>query len=161
MKVLELKGTRSMRAFNAFQTLMLGLKMLPAYQGETYEDFYARIDSLEREGQETLIREAAFFVQLEQDELEAVMSFCTDANGVPYDSTNIKNLGPDQFVDGIVAVCMEIAKMKVSLITEARKKKIRNFSIDLKPTFVKHPTLPLEEVINLAFHEATQGVSLV
>lgn len=158
MKVLELKGTKSMRAFNAFQTLMLGLKMLPAYMNETYEDFYARIDSLESADQETLIREAAFFVELHKDELEAIMSFCADANGVAFDSTNIKNLSPPQFIDGIVAVCMEFAKMKVSLITESRKKKIRNFSIDLKQTFAKHPTLPFEDIMNLAFHEASHGV---
>ena len=154
MKVLELKGTKSMRAFNAFQALLLGLKMLPAYQAETYEDFYARIDSMEPEDQETIIREAAFFVELQRDELEAVLSFCTDANGVAYDAANIKNLSPAEFIDGIVAVCMEFAKMKVSLVTETRKKKIRNFSIDLKPAFAKNPSLPFEEIINLAFHEA-------
>lgn len=155
MKVLELKGTKSMRAFNAFQTLLLGVKMLPAYLGESFEDFYARIDSLEPEGQESIVREAAFFVELQKDELEAIMSFCCDANGVPYDSSNIKNLRPPEFIDGIVAVCMEFAKMKVSLVTEAKKKKIRNFSVDLKSTFVKHPSLPFEELVNLAFHEAS------
>ncbi len=154
MKVLELKGTKAMRAFNAFQSLMLGLKMLPAYQAESYEDFYARIESLEPDDQEAIVREAAFFVQLEKDELEAVMSFCTDANGVGYDASNIKNLSPAEFIDGIVAVSMEFAKMKVSLITESKKKKIPNFSIDLKTTFAKHPALPFEEIINLAFHEA-------
>lgn len=154
MKVLELKGTKSMRAFNGFQTLLLGLKMLPAYQGESYEDFYARIDSMDSVGQETVIREAAFFVELHKDELEALLSFCADANGVPYSSENIQNLSPGQIIDGVVAVCMEFARMKISLVSEARKKKIRSFSINLKPTFAKYPSLPFEEIINLAFHEA-------
>jgi hypothetical protein len=154
MKVLELKGTKSMRAFNAFQTLLLGLKMLPAYMGETYEDFYARIELLEPEAQEKIIREAAFFVELQKDELEAVMSFCCDANGVPYSSENIKNLSPSDFIDGIVAVSMEFAKMRIGLVSENQKKKIRNFSIDLKPAFAKNPGLPFEEIANLAFYEA-------
>jgi len=131
--------------------------MLPSYQSESYEDFYARLDELDLAAQETILREAAFFVELQKDELEAIMSFCTDANGVPYDASNIANLSPGQFIDYIVAVCMEFAKMKVSLVTEARKKKIRKFSIDLKPTFARYPTLPFEEIANLAFHEASHG----
>lgn len=123
VKVLELKGTKSLRAFNAFQTLMLGLKMLPAYREEPYEDFYARIEGLDEAKQEQIIREATFFVQLEKEEVEAVMSFCADPNGVPYSAENIKNLSPAQFIDGIVAVCMQFAKMKVSFVTEERKKK--------------------------------------
>lgn len=154
MKVLQLKGTKSLRAFNGFQALLLGLKMLPSYQAETYEDFYARVSELDLEKQEVLIREAACLVELQKDEVEAMLAFCTDANGVPYDAANIENLSPAQLIDCIVAVCMEFAKMKVSLVSDARKKKIRKFSIDLKPVFAEHPTLPFEEIANLAFLKA-------
>ncbi len=123
MKVLELKGFRSLRALNAFNTLMLGLKMLPAYMGEQYEEFFERVSLMTEEDQEKLIREASVFVELQKEEVEALLSFCTDANGVPYSAENMKNLGPKDIHEGIVAVCKEIAKIKIDLIGKAEKKK--------------------------------------
>lgn len=112
-----------MRAFNAFHALMLGLKMLPAYMAEQYEDFYSRVDSMSVEDQEKIIREAALFVELQKDELEAILSFAHDKNGVPYGPENLKNLGPAEIHEIIVQVCLEIAKIKVNFLTEIEKKK--------------------------------------
>lgn len=122
MKVLELKGYKSLKALNAFHTLMLGLKMLPAYCGEAYEDFYARIELMSPASQEKMIREAALFVELQKEELEALLCFCTDKNGVPYGPENLKNLGPADLVEVIVSVCCEIAKIKINFVSEAEKK---------------------------------------
>lgn len=123
MKVLELKGLKSLRALNAYSTLMLGLKMLPAYMAESYEDFLGRVEEMPPEDQVKLIREAALFVELQKEEVEALLSFCSDPNGVPYGPANIKTLGPKEILDCIVAVCAELAKIKVDLISDAQKKK--------------------------------------
>lgn len=123
MKVLELKGYKSLKALNVFHTLMLGLKMLPSYMGESYEDFYAKVQLMPEADQAKLIREAALFVKLDQDEIESLLCFVADPNGVPYGPENLKNLGPDQIHEVIVAVCVEISKIKVNLITDAEKKK--------------------------------------
>lgn len=124
MKVLELKGYRSLRALNAFNTLLLGLKMLPAYMQFTYEEFYEKVakeaDDAERE---TLIREAAMFVELSEDEVAALASFCADPNGVPYDATNLKSLSPDHILEIVVAVCMEISRIKIDMVSKSEKKK--------------------------------------
>lgn len=122
MKVLELRGYKSLRALNVFHTLMLGLKMLPSYMGETYEEFFDRISKMDAASQEKMIREAALFVELQREEVEAIITFCTDANGVPYSAENLKNLGPKDLHEIIVRVCVEIAKIKVDLVTEAEKK---------------------------------------
>lgn len=122
MTVGELKGYKAWKAFGTFHKLMLGLKMLPAYMGESYEEFYDRVAIMNETDQEKLIREAAVFVDLEQDELESVLCFCSDPNGVPYTSENLKSLPPDQIHEIIVAVCKEIAKIKVDFLTEAEKK---------------------------------------
>lgn len=123
MRVLELKGYKSLRALNAFNTLMLGLKLMPAYMGESYEDFLARIHSMSHEDQKKVIREAASFVELEKEEVEALLCFCTDDNGVPYSAENLKSLTPGQILDVIVAVCFEISKMKVDFVSDSEKKK--------------------------------------
>jgi len=122
MKVLELKGYKSLKALNAFHALLLGLKMLPMYISISYENFYEVFKEKTRDEKETFLREAAVFVQLEQDEVEALISFCCDANGVPYSATNIKNLTPDQIHEIIVAVCMAIGDININLVSEGEKK---------------------------------------
>lgn len=122
MKVLELKGYKSLRALNAFSALVLGLKMLPAYMAESYEDFLTRLQAMEPRDQEKMLREAAHFVELQKEELEALICFCTDKNGVPYSAENVKNLPPEKLVDVIVAVCMQIAQIKIDFVSESEKK---------------------------------------
>ncbi len=122
MQVAELRGYKSYRAFQAFHTLMLGLKMLPAYMGETYEEFYARASLMPPADQEKLIREAALFVELQKEELDAILCFCKDPNGVPFGAENLKNLGPKEIHEAIVSVCVEISKIKIDLVSDTEKK---------------------------------------
>lgn len=122
MKVLELKGFKSLKALNVFHSLMLGLKMLPAYQSESYEDFFARIELMSSDDQEKMIREAALFVKLDKDEVESLICFVTDANGVPYQESNLGNLGPDEIYECIVAVCKKISQIKINLVSGDEKK---------------------------------------
>lgn len=122
MKVLELKGYKSLKALNAFHTLLLGLKMLPAYSDIHYKDFFEAFKKLTSKEKEDMVREAVVFVPLEQGEVESLLSFATDPNGIPFNPTNIKNLKPDQIHEAIVAVCMEIGAIEVDLITDDEKK---------------------------------------
>jgi hypothetical protein len=128
MKVSVLKGYKSLRAFNVFHTLMLGLKMLPAYASDSYEEFYNKTEKLSDSEKEKLIREAVLFVELQPDEVEAMVSFCLDPNGVPYEKSNLSNMPPDQLVEMIVAVSMEIAKIKIDLVSDSEKKKSKNLA---------------------------------
>jgi len=122
MKILELKGYKSLRAFNAFHALLLGLKMLPQYLSESYEDFYARVADMPDEDKRKVLREAAMFVELQKDEVEAIVSFVCDPNGVPYGASNINNLSPDQLVEMITEVCLQMTKFKIDMVSESEKK---------------------------------------
>lgn len=122
MKVLELRGTKSYQALQAYNTILLGLKMLPMYVGEQYADFYARVESMDEAGQAKMIREACLLVDLDREEIEILLSFAADANGVPYSAENIANLGPAEIFETIVAVCISISKIKIKFVTEAEKK---------------------------------------
>ena len=112
-----------MRALNAFNALLLGLKMIPAYMAESYEDFLNRISAMPEADQLKMIREAALFVELQKEEVEALVGFCCDKNDVPYEAANLKNLSPKELIEVIVAVCGEIAKMKIDFVTPNEKKK--------------------------------------
>lgn len=122
MNLLPLKGYKSLRALNAFHALLLGLKMLPAYISEDYEKFYASFKDRTEADKERLIREAAVFVELSEDEVEALISFATDINGVPYSRVNLKNLSAKELHEIIVAVCMEIGRIKIEILSEGEKK---------------------------------------
>lgn len=126
MQVSELKGLKSLKAFYVFHKLMLGLNMLPEYRSVSYEDFYERIAEMSDSDKEKMIRLAAVFVDLQSDEIEALICFCKDKHGVPYSSENIKNLTPDVFLEIIVAVCVEISKIKINLVSEAEKKSLKS-----------------------------------
>jgi hypothetical protein len=89
---------------------------------EDYEAFYARVSLMPPRDQEKLIREAALLVELKQEEVEAFACFAADPNGIPYDASNLKNLGPREIHEIIVAVCVEISKIKVDLISDGEKK---------------------------------------
>lgn len=121
-KVLPLVGFKSLRAFNAFNALLLGVKMLPAYMGESYEDFLARIEEMPEEDQKKILLAGARHVNLEKEEVEALICFCTDKNGVPYSAENLKSLGPADLIEVIVSVCLEIGKIKINFVSEAEKK---------------------------------------
>lgn len=122
-KVLPLKGYKSLRALNAFNALVLGLKMIPEYMTMSYEDFLNRLSGMPEADQISMLKKAALFVELQKEEVEAIVCFCTDKNGVPYEAANLKNLGPDELIDVIVSVCAEIAKMKIDFVTDNEKKK--------------------------------------
>ncbi len=126
MNILPLKGYKSLRALNGFHALLLGLKMLPAYILEPYETFYASFSEKTDEQKEKLLKEAVMFVQLGQDEVEALISFATDKNGIPYSAVNLKNLSAAEMFEIIVAVCMEIGKIKIDLVSESEKKNSLN-----------------------------------
>jgi hypothetical protein len=125
-KTAEIKGYRSLRALNVFSTLLLGMKMLPMYLEIPYEEFYESFSDMPEEEKESMLRQAVAFVRLEQDEVEAMVSFVLDPNGVPYSPINLKKASPAEIHDMIVAVGMEIGRIKVDLVSEEEKKKFQN-----------------------------------
>jgi hypothetical protein len=123
MKVLPLKGYKSLRALNVFHTLLLGMKMLPINVFKSYEEYFKEFDLMTEEQKETLIREAVLFVELTPDEIEAILSFCCDSNNIPFERSNIASLTADKIHEMIVSVCLEISKIKIDMVSENEKKK--------------------------------------
>lgn len=122
MIVRELRGYKSLRALNAYSALILGMKMLPAYMGQSYEEFLAMVEAMPEKDQRRLFKEGASFVELSKEELEAIGAFVEDVNGVPYSAENIKNLKPTELVNMIVEVAMAMVAIKVDFVSNAEKK---------------------------------------
>lgn len=122
-KVLPLVGLESLHAFTAFNALLLGMKMLPDYASIPYAKFYSDFATKAESDKETVLREALAFVTLSREEVSALVGFCTDTNGVPYSSVNVKGMDIAELFEIVIAVCMEIGRIKISLVTESEKKK--------------------------------------
>lgn len=123
VNVLPLVGFKSLRALNGFHALLLGLKMLPLYLDQDYATFYESFKDKSDSEKEGALRQAASFVELGREEVSALISFATDPNGIPYSDANSKTLKADELFEIIVAVCMEIGRIKIDLVTEEEKKK--------------------------------------
>jgi hypothetical protein len=122
-KVLPLKDYKSLRALNALQALLIGMKMLPAYAHLSLEEFVALVEAMSPEDQVTILTNGAKIVELAPEEVKALVCFCTDKNGVPYTAENMKNLGPGELVEVIVTVCMEVIRnVHIDLVTQDEKK---------------------------------------
>lgn len=122
-KVAPLVGIRSLRCLNAFSALLLGIKMLPAYGHFTFEEFFQMLEGMEPEDQIKILTTGAKIVALDPEEIKAMVCFCSDKNGIPYREENIKTLKPNELVEVIVTVCMEVIQnIHVDLITKDEKK---------------------------------------
>lgn len=126
IKVLTIEGLDCIHACQAFHKLMLGLKMLPAYGGYTYEEFFSMIDAMPEADQEKMVREAVAFVKLDADELMDVLKWAQDPNGVRYSKENTKSLKPKDIHEIITAVCMVIARdHRINFVSEDEKKNLK------------------------------------
>ena len=123
IKTKTVEGPTSYRVYNAYCSLVLGLHYMPINtNGQQYDEFLETVEAMPPEDQEKCFRQAARLTNLEKDDLLAMLSFCVDPNGVPYGPVNVKNLNPKMIVEMIVAVCMQIAGMRIDLVSEAEKK---------------------------------------
>ena len=155
-KCLPLKDVKSIRALNAYCALMLGMKMIPGNAHLGFEEFLGIVEEFTPEEKLKLLVNAAKIVELQPEEIKALVCFCTDRNGVPYTSENVKSLSMSELIEVIVTVCYEVmTNINVDLITKDEKK---NFSVDIRRAFLKRPDETLEEALNLAFYEATRVI---
>lgn len=122
IKVLPLEGPNSLAALTVCYRLLYGVKLLPEYMLEDWDGFFERVHALPLDKKEKLLRHAVLMVDLGKDEIEAALRFCADPNGVPYRTENIKAMPLDQLFDMVVAVCLEVSKIKINMLTASEKK---------------------------------------
>lgn len=122
-KVLTLEGYKSYMALIAYQRLVIGLQMIPGNMHMNYDELCAVIEAMTEEDQLKTLRQAALVVDLKSEEVDALICFCTDKNGIPYTAENKKSLKPEEYVEIIVTVCFEILRnVKIDLLTDNEKK---------------------------------------
>lgn len=123
LKVLPLTGLKALRAFNVFYSLMLGYRMHPKNVLMSDIDFLKHFSNLSEEEKARELIEAVKFVPLEESEVNELICFCCDSNGVPLSALNTKEMTPDMIADIIVSVSLEFSKTKLFTIGAEELKK--------------------------------------
>lgn len=122
VKLLPLKGTKALRTINVLSKLILGLKMQPAFLMVDLHEFYESFRTMTEVEKEKKLRLAIAFVDLTPEEVETMISFACDSNGIPYGPSNQGNLKPQELFEIILAVCLEIARIDIDLLKPQEKK---------------------------------------
>jgi len=112
-KASELKGIKSVRVLQVTSTLLLGSLMLPVNMGKTYDNYFEEIMNLDREDQAQVLTDAIQFVELKDEEIQSILSFVQDKNGVQIDKSNIDNYNPAEIMDMVLTVCLQVFDIDV------------------------------------------------
>lgn len=122
VQVKELRGYRSVLAYNAFYALLMGLAVEQAHFGQEAEVTFAKFEALPDEQKEEQLKHALKLVNLSKDDMLNLLAFAVDANGIPYDQKNMEQMEPQKIFEGLLAVCMAFAKIKPFFFDENVKK---------------------------------------
>lgn len=122
VKLLPLRGLKSVHALCSFNALLFGLHCTPEHAGKSEEEFYNWWDALSHSDKEKYIVYAIGLCKLSEEEMLDLLAFCADANGIPLGRENITSAKPDYIVECIKTVCMAIADIKLKSIGENLKK---------------------------------------
>lgn len=134
-QVLPLVGPAAQNVLSTYTKLLLGISLLPQYAAKPYEQFFEELDDWDDEQVEFLIRLAVRTVALDAEELMSLFRFATDENGVSFSRVNISNLSLEEIYEVLTAVCLEVSKIKVTMVTkEEKKKSVTSQSISEQPS---------------------------
>lgn len=123
MKVNPIKGYNCYRAYQVYRDILLAsyifwnankvyLSEKPE-EKETYKDFLKRFENSSEEEKREIIKLGADTFNLSFEEVSFLIGQVEDANGVPYSKANMNNLKPQEIIEIIIEVCLEISKVTV------------------------------------------------
>lgn len=122
MKIKELKGYPSIRAYAVYQRILLGLLSIPAVLGIAPQDFIDGFEDKPRDERRILLIKACAVMDLSDDEIDSLLYFAVDNNGVALSRINTAALGPKELTEVIVEVCLMASDAKVHSLTKDQKK---------------------------------------
>lgn len=111
IRVKELRGYESVWALNAYYLLVFGLGSEQAVLGQDYDTTAANFEALPEHKKETQLRHALQIVNLSAADMQNLLFFALDANGIPYAQKKPEQLGPEELVEAMLAVCLAISRI--------------------------------------------------
>lgn len=123
MKVRPILGYNCYRAYQVYRDIILASYIFwnankiylsdDENKPESYKDFLLRFEKSTEEEKREIIKLGAETFNLSIEEICFLIGLVEDANGVPYSKSNIDNLKPNEIIDIIIEVCLEISRVTV------------------------------------------------
>lgn len=111
----EFKGIAGARAYHSAQIFVRSLYYLPMICTE--RDYYKAVDWFDllpdEEKRKVLKIAIDDGAMLKEEEIQAILVFAKDQNGISFGKETIQNLTPFEIKDALLEVCLEIFKKKV------------------------------------------------
>lgn len=157
MQVKKLIGIDGYKAFTVFNRVLISLQALPTYQGFPYRVIYTELGRMDEVKRNMVLKEICMLYDFHEDDLISLIKFTLDNNGVPISERNIKNMKPDEILDRALAVMVEIANIKIDILTEEEKENLEAFSVNLRGELAKDANASLDSMLNMAFLRAVKN----
>ena len=123
MKVRPILGYNCYRAYQVYRDIILASYIFwnankiylsdDENKPESYKDFLLRFEKSTEEEKREIIKLGAETFNLSIEEICFLIGLVEDANGVTYSKSNIDNLKPNEIIDIIIEVCLEISRVTV------------------------------------------------
>lgn len=123
MKIKPILGYNCYRAYQVYRDIILASYIFwsankiylsdDENKPESYKDFLLRFERSTEEERREIIKLGAETFNLSMEEICFLIGLVEDANGVPYSKSNIDNLKPNEIIDIIIEVCLEISRVTV------------------------------------------------
>lgn len=108
------RGIQGARAYHAALTLVRSFYYLPTNKITNFAEMCGWFDTLEKEKRREVLHEAIHHgAMLEADEIEALLCFAKDKNGIPIKKESIKNFTPFEINEALLEVSSEIFEQKL------------------------------------------------
>lgn len=114
--ILPIRGTKSIAAVSAVIRSLAGLMLLPLalqYKNTDGEDVFVNIQDQPKDKQRKICQDAVIYCPPDEEALQLLYTFVTDANNAPLTASNINGYGPDVLLAMLVDIYMEIINITV------------------------------------------------
>lgn len=120
--VKQARGVAGARAFQVYHRLVFGLNMTPLNAGKKYDEWVREFEAKTDEDKRRDLAVACLLVDLEPEEMHALLALASDPNGNPLGPENVSGLPPNEIVEIMTDVCMELSKIPLYSLTSEQKK---------------------------------------
>ncbi|MBE6457568.1 MAG: hypothetical protein E7011_02050 [Alphaproteobacteria bacterium] len=112
MKIIELRGLKSVRVYQLYQQVLIAYAILPTTHAASIKDFLTEFETKSPEEKRRILRRAAMFYDFQGDDVLTILDFATVKHtGVEY-SQQIHAMTPDEIIKAIAEVLLKCSDIK-------------------------------------------------
>lgn len=123
MKILELRGLKSVRVYQIYQQVLIALAIAPTSGAKSIEQFLCDFEVADIDAKRQMLTTACGLFNFEHDDIRAILDFALDENTGIELSQTVQGLSPDVIINAIVSVLIKCSDIKIFFWTGIKKNK--------------------------------------